>query len=245
MQPRGSVKATGDLVATAAYQPDRRAASAARRFVRETLGSWQRSGYGPHRDGLIDDAVLLTSELVTNAVLHAGTPVRVTCCLSRDAVQIAVVDYSPAPLVSVRRSDTARGQDAAGEHELAGEHDLAAQATGGRGLALPGQLASSWGITYSAGSKTVWFRIEDSEPGAPGRSEAQAAKAACAPPASEPLPAPTATPGLPALPALTAPPVPVALPAPGGMPAPAGAPVSPPPAPQASPIPADERLIRQ
>ena len=61
------------LVATAAYQPEPTAAAAARRFVRDTLQTWFTSGATTGGDGLVDDAVLLTSELVTNAVVHAGT----------------------------------------------------------------------------------------------------------------------------------------------------------------------------
>jgi len=63
-----------DLVAAAAFEPEPTAAAAARRFVRETLNSWQLSG----RDDIVADAVLLTSELVTNAVVHAGTSVQLT-----------------------------------------------------------------------------------------------------------------------------------------------------------------------
>jgi anti-sigma regulatory factor (Ser/Thr protein kinase) len=136
------VEAVGDLVASAAYQPEPEAAAAARRFVREVLRSWQGGGLGPTRDGLVDDAVLLTSELVTNAVLHAGTSLHLTCRLAGDAVEIAVVDYSPGQLVT--------GTQPGG---------LAAERTGGRGLGLPAKLASSWGVTYTHRSKTVWFRI--------------------------------------------------------------------------------------
>jgi anti-sigma regulatory factor (Ser/Thr protein kinase) len=64
-----------DLVAAATYDPESAAVPAARRFVRETLRSWQLLGC----DGLLADAELLTSELVTNAIAHAETPVRVTC----------------------------------------------------------------------------------------------------------------------------------------------------------------------
>ncbi len=144
------MQAAADLVATESYQPERRAAAAARRFVRQTLRSWQDGGgpgalgdSGAGRDALIDDAVLLTSELVTNAVLHAGTQVRVTCRRTGNGLEIAVEDDSPAQIVA--------------------EQQLSADRTGGRGLAMPGQLATSWGVTYTARSKAVWFRIEPGE----------------------------------------------------------------------------------
>ena len=137
MQPRD------DLVATAAYQPEPAAAAAARRFVRDTLQTWQVAGQSASQGELVDDAVLLTSELVTNAVVHAGTPVQVTCRLVNGAVEVVVLDRHPVQLVPDR--------------EL-GE-SLAAERTGGRGLMLPSELASSWGVTYARTAKAVWFRL--------------------------------------------------------------------------------------
>ncbi len=136
------MEAITDLVATAAYRPERQAAAAARQFVRELLRSWQCSGAYPGYDEIIDDAVLLTSELVTNAVLHARTLVRVACRCAGGAVEIAVVDYSPALLAPDQRPEIP-----------------AADRTGGRGLALPALLASAWGVSYTPGRKAVWFRI--------------------------------------------------------------------------------------
>lgn len=139
------MQARDELVATAAYQPEPAAAAAARRFVRETLRSWPLPGRDdrPDPDALIDDAVLLTSELVTNAVVHAGTSVHVTCRLSAEAVEIVVLDGRPAQLIP----DTL--------HPPADP----AERTSGRGLHLPAQLASAWGVTYAQAAKAVWFRI--------------------------------------------------------------------------------------
>jgi anti-sigma regulatory factor (Ser/Thr protein kinase) len=141
------VEARDDLVATAAYQPVPAAAAAARRFVRDTLQSWELTGVSGGQDALVDDAVLLTSELVTNAVLHAGTPVQVTCRLLGDepggTVEIAVLDRQPAQLHP-------------GPPHTPAE---AAERTSGRGLQLPGELASAWGVTYAHAAKAVWFRL--------------------------------------------------------------------------------------
>jgi GAF domain-containing protein len=157
------LEARDDLVATAAYQPVPAAAAAARRFVRDTLQSWELTGRSEERDALVDDAVLLTSELVTNAVLHAGTPVQVTCRIVRDerdgAVEIAVLDRRPAQL----RPDL--------PHSSAD----AAERTSGRGLQLPSQLASAWGVTYSGTAKAVWFRMRLAGSGRPARTSATAA----------------------------------------------------------------------
>lgn len=131
------------LVATAAYQPEPMAAAAARRFVRDTLQSWVVTGADADGNGLVDDAVLLTSELVTNAVVHAGTPVHVTCKLAGSNVEVVVRDSQPASLVP-EPPDPSCGS---------------AERTNGRGLLLPSALASAWGVTYGRTAKAVWFRI--------------------------------------------------------------------------------------
>jgi anti-sigma regulatory factor (Ser/Thr protein kinase) len=168
------LEAQDDLMATAAYQPVPAAAAAARRFVRDTLGSWDLAGDG--RDALVDDAVLLTSELVTNAVLHAGTPVQVTCRLLGDgpdrSLEIAVLDRCPAQL----RPDLPH---------TAGE---AAERTNGRGLQLPSELASAWGVTYAREAKAVWFRMDLAGPVRGG----QAGQAAVPGPSLASVPGPSA-----------------------------------------------------
>jgi GAF domain-containing protein/anti-sigma regulatory factor (Ser/Thr protein kinase) len=137
------VQARDDLVATAAYQPEPAAAAAARRFVRDTLQTWQVVGRSASQDELVDDAVLLTSELVTNAVVHAGTPVQVTCRLAHGAVEVVVLDRHPVQLVPDREQ----------------RDSSEAERTSGRGLMLPSELASSWGVTYARTAKAVWFRL--------------------------------------------------------------------------------------
>jgi GAF domain-containing protein len=142
------LEARDDLVATAAYQPVPAAVAAARHFVRDTLRSWELAGQSDDQDALVADAVLLTSELVTNAVLHAGTPVQVTCRLLGDelgeSVEIAVLDRGPAQLRPDLPHTTAE----------------AAERTNGRGLQLPSELASAWGVTYARSAKAVWFRMD-------------------------------------------------------------------------------------
>jgi anti-sigma regulatory factor (Ser/Thr protein kinase) len=138
-----------DLVASAAYQPEPTAAAAARRFVRDTLQTWVATGAATDGHGLVDDAVLLTSELVTNAVIHAGTQVHLTCRLADGAVEVVVRDGHPSRLVP----------------EVAGDGSGPAERTGGRGLLLPAALASAWGVAYGRSSKAVWFRLELAGPG--------------------------------------------------------------------------------
>jgi anti-sigma regulatory factor (Ser/Thr protein kinase) len=137
------LQAREDLVATAAYEPEPLAVAAARKFVRETLRSWPLAGRPARRETLIDDAVLLTSELVTNAVVHAGTSVYVTCKLLGGALEIVVLDERPAQIIPDRPQAVADP----------------AERTSGRGLQLPSELASAWGVTYARAVKAVWFRL--------------------------------------------------------------------------------------
>jgi serine phosphatase RsbU (regulator of sigma subunit)/anti-sigma regulatory factor (Ser/Thr protein kinase) len=128
-----------DLVAAATYDPHSAAVPAARRFVRETLTSWQVPGCGD----LLADAELLTSELVTNAVLHAETAVRVTCRAHGCEFEVSVLDRQPECTIP------------GGPGHLAD-----ADREAGRGLVLLAALSSSWGVTYAPAAKTVWFRLQ-------------------------------------------------------------------------------------
>jgi serine phosphatase RsbU (regulator of sigma subunit)/anti-sigma regulatory factor (Ser/Thr protein kinase) len=127
-----------DFVAAATYDPEPAAVTAARHFVRDTLTSWGVQG----GDNLLADAELLTSEFVTNAVLHARTPVQVTCRADRSEVEVSVLDWQP-------------GRPDAGGTEPAAD----VRPARGGGLLLPAALSSSWGVTYGPAARTAWFRI--------------------------------------------------------------------------------------
>lgn len=110
---------------------DPRSAGAARQFLADTLVSW---GDGDYEFA----AVLLLSELVTNAVLHARTDVVVRLTRLDDAVRIDVRDGST-------RAPMAR--------------NYAADATTGRGLTLVDTLAREWGVDVEVDGKIVWCVI--------------------------------------------------------------------------------------
>ncbi len=137
------MKGRNDRVVSAAYRPEPAAVAAARKFVRETLQGWLDTRPAPPDTELVDDAVLLTSELVTNAVVHAGTQVQVTCKLAASAVEVVVRDSHPARMVPGPVHDDG----------------IPAERTHGRGLLLPSALASAWGVSYGAEAKAVWFRM--------------------------------------------------------------------------------------
>ncbi|WP_406100287.1 SpoIIE family protein phosphatase [Streptomyces sp. NBC_01013] len=134
------------------------APSAARQFVAAALAEW--SGLGlPAAVGfserLSDDAAVIVSELVTNAVVHAGTTVDLLFRLEEatedeaSALVLEVSDHHPTRAVRSDRSESGSGAD-----EGPGEPDEY-----GRGLALVATLAERWGITYRTGLKTVWARL--------------------------------------------------------------------------------------
>lgn len=88
---------------------------------------------------LTDTAVLLVSEVVTNAVLYGGPPVRLRLTVLNGAVRVEVRDASSVLPVAKRYSETA--------------------ATG-RGLVLVQGLSNSWGTAADGAGKVVWFELE-------------------------------------------------------------------------------------
>ncbi|MEV5382738.1 SpoIIE family protein phosphatase [Streptomyces sp. NPDC052721] len=100
---------------------------------------------------LADDAMAVVSELVTNAVVHAGTDVQVEWRL----------EDTGALVVEVRDQHPSRAPRDATSGE--GPYDTPEY---GRGLRLVATLAESWGVTYRTGAKTIWARLP------PGGSEA-------------------------------------------------------------------------
>ncbi|MGW2221419.1 ATP-binding protein, partial [Nonomuraea sp. NPDC001684] len=119
-------------VSSTAFDGTPHAPAHARRFIRQVLGEWRLNH-------LTEDAVLLTSELVTNAVLHAGTGIELTCRLDVAAsparLEIEVDDHRPGrtvPTPEAMSTDPARtsGRGLA----LAVEHAVGALAGVGAGV---------------------------------------------------------------------------------------------------------------
>ncbi|MFF0683390.1 SpoIIE family protein phosphatase [Streptomyces tendae] len=115
-------------------------------MARAALADWSALGL-PGTEHLTEhlaaDALVVVSELVTNAVVHAGTDVEVGLGVeSTGTLVIEVADRHP--------SRAPRG----GDHETPHE-----PAEYGRGLRLIAALAESWGVTYRPGTKTVWARL--------------------------------------------------------------------------------------
>ena len=85
-----------------------------------------------------DEARLLVSELATNVVLHARTPMDIRVARLQGAVVVEVADLAPDRPVRMgpKRS-----------------------AVGGRGVLLVESFADEWGVDVRDDSKAVWFRL--------------------------------------------------------------------------------------
>ena len=124
-----------------AVQADPAEVGRARRWTRSRLSG---CGFGPDTS-LSEALVLVVSELVTNAVVHTGTPavLRLQFPVGPDAgrhpVRVEVADASDQP---------PRPRHAPGE------------ATNGRGLELVENLCDDWGWYPDGSGKRVWCEIK-------------------------------------------------------------------------------------
>ncbi|GGQ78134.1 SpoIIE family protein phosphatase [Streptomyces asoensis] len=109
------------------------AARQARRFTRRTLRAW---GVSAHT---LDAALLVVSELVTNALVHTDGRVRLDLTLVNHRLRVAVTDTSPRSPVKPA--------------------SLGWEATGGRGILLVEAVSQAWGTVPVSGGKQVWSEL--------------------------------------------------------------------------------------
>ena len=111
------------------------AASEARRATRRWLADSTMS------DALLDDLQLVISELVTNAVVHARTPLRLLVRFDGDRVVTEVFDADARlPTLAVSVDDV-----------------------GGRGLILVDRLSDRWGSEPFTDGKRVWAELTEAD----------------------------------------------------------------------------------
>ena len=130
--PSGKMCTRMELDASLALQGDLGSAAEARRFVARTL-----TPLLGRED--VETAVLVTSELVTNAILHAGTRCDVRLTGAPGTLVIRVTDSDPRPPVC----------------RLSFSDELST----GRGLRLLEVLCRRWGVEPGIGGKTVWCEL--------------------------------------------------------------------------------------
>ncbi|MGZ4438473.1 MAG: ATP-binding protein [Nocardioidaceae bacterium] len=104
------------------------------RARREVRGLLESAG----REDLVDNAALLVSELVTNALLHAGTTIVLVAHLADGGLRVEVGD---------------------GSQHLPVRRRYATTAGTGRGLMMLEQVADAWGVQRHAEGKVVWFEV--------------------------------------------------------------------------------------
>jgi anti-sigma regulatory factor (Ser/Thr protein kinase) len=122
---------------TLSFLAERQSPGRARRLIACELRRW---GY---HEALVDDAVLVVSELASNSVIHAGSPFTVSIQSRDSLLRIAVRDAVPVPA----------GAD--------GHRGLLVRAP--HGLAVVQALADQWGVEGAAdgdgNGKIVWAEL--------------------------------------------------------------------------------------
>ncbi|MFJ1705998.1 ATP-binding protein [Kitasatospora sp. NPDC088346] len=116
-----------------------------RAFAMEALHDW---GWLPAEDEegreVAGDVLLLVTELVTNACLHAGGPRELVLSLAGPAIRVEVSDASPVePAIRT------------------GQHPAVPS---GHGLKVVDRLAAAWGFAHHEQGKTVWLEVARRDP---------------------------------------------------------------------------------
>lgn len=111
--------------------PEPASVAAGRAAVRELL---REAG----REDLVEAGTLLVSELVTNAMLHAGTHIDLTAHVDEGGLRVEVSD---------------------GSRHLPVRRHYGANAGTGRGMMMLEQMVDGWGVYRHSLGKTVWFHL--------------------------------------------------------------------------------------
>ncbi|MFY1697219.1 MULTISPECIES: SpoIIE family protein phosphatase [unclassified Solwaraspora] len=120
---------------------DRRTPATARAVVRSILSD-------AALDDLLNEALLLTTELSTNAVVHAGTELIIEVAADAVGLTVTVTDFAAGPIETVAA------------HPRNDRQNIGEVPERGRGLLLVDHFASRWGTTHLPSGKGVWFRLD-------------------------------------------------------------------------------------
>jgi len=108
------------------------------RLARAFCATAAGEAYGPDCDDLIDDAEMVASELVTNAIRAGAIWIELEVQTDGGALRIAVVDDAPGEVTP----------------RLPRAFD-----TNGRGLHIVGAIARQWGVEALSAGKRVWAEL--------------------------------------------------------------------------------------
>jgi anti-sigma regulatory factor (Ser/Thr protein kinase) len=132
-------------VANAEFGAGPTSSASARHLVSDLLERWELPS-------LIEDAELLTGELVNNAVGHASTGLALVVAVAEGILEIGVTDSHPQSIPFVKPK---QGMAVEAREEVLAES--------GRGLLLVGLLADEWGVVGLPQGKQVWFRLSTND----------------------------------------------------------------------------------
>ncbi|HLH82689.1 MAG TPA: ATP-binding protein [Trebonia sp.] len=167
--PGTTQRAAGTILGSVTIPGSPKEVSRVRAFIARSLGAV------PGVDS--DAATLLTSELVTNAILHtgsgtAGGTVTVVVTRVRGGVLVEVTDGGSPDTPTVKAD---------------------VRTTDGHGLFLVQQIATRWGYLREPAGTTVWFHLAAGESGPPAEEAAGSAGAEEAAGAEDGYPAAAST----------------------------------------------------
>ena len=114
-------------------------AAAARELASRALGDWGLAG-------VEETTLLLVTELVSNVVRHANTPLTLDLSLDGRCLRVEVTDY---------------------DERLPAMTPASARSHHGWGLRFVRELSSEWGTTVNRNGKTVWFDLNVDDPPRP------------------------------------------------------------------------------
>ena len=120
---------------------DRRTPATARAIVRAVI-------IDAGLDELLNEALLLTTELSTNAVMHARTELDLEVVADTAGLSVLVIDFAPGPLETAAIGS---------KNEKV---DISEVSERGRGLLLVDHFASRWGTVHLQSGKGVWYRLD-------------------------------------------------------------------------------------
>ncbi len=143
--PATAEPSTSEVGRVLRLRPTQQASALSRAFVGPLVERWQ---LGP----LDFDAALVTTELVTNAVLHAQRDVVLALRPIAKGVRIEVTDQCPEVLPHMAPD---RG----------GASVALALGESGRGLRVVCELAARWGVDSTHWTKTVWAELVKGQAG--------------------------------------------------------------------------------
>ena len=120
--------------------PSPRSVGVARWLISEWCAPWVKGSQVS--EDTVEALLLLSSEVVTNAVVHGSGMVRVALSRRGDSLRLEVSDEGGGmPLIGAQRED----------------------AESGRGMAMVEMLSQRWGTELDEGplGKKVWFELAD------------------------------------------------------------------------------------